>query len=106
MIIIHHGEIVADDKLSRLRAKSSDKQVIVVSFAENTEASDLQIPGVNRIEQNGPNSFRLFTVDAEKLRRNILQFALDKNLNIVSLQAESQSLETIFKQLTGKTLQG
>ncbi len=106
VIIIHQGEIVADDKLSRLRTKGSDNQVIVVSFAESIEPSSLQIPGVNRIEQNGLNSFRLFTADAEKLRRNILQFALDKNLSIVSLQAESHSLETIFKQLTGKTLPG
>ena len=106
VIIIHRGEIVADDKLSRLRASSGDHQVIVVSFAETLDPSGLRIPGVIRIEQNGPNSFRLFTEDAEKLRRGILQFALDRNLNIVSLQAESQSLETIFKQLTGKTLPG
>lgn len=103
VIIIHQGELVADDKLSSLRKGSSMKPAVVVSFSEKIEDSWLSsLPGVSQFERAGGNSYRLFTNDAESLRRSILELALSKNLNIVSLQSESQSLENIFKQLTGK----
>ena len=44
--------------------------------------------------------FNIQCSDAESVKKQILQLALDKNLNIVSLQSENQSLENIFKTLT------
>ena len=101
VIIIHRGQLVADDKLANLRRGASGQTAVLVSFAENIEEEKLRIRGVTRLEKMSSNSFRLYSDDTEALRRKILQFALDNNLNIVSLQAETQSLENIFKELTG-----
>jgi ABC-2 type transport system ATP-binding protein len=101
VIIIHRGQLVADDKLANLRRGASGQTTVLVSFAESIEEERLRIQGVNRLEKISSNSFRLYSDDTEALRRKILQFALDNHLNIVSLQAETQSLENIFKELTG-----
>ena len=101
VIIIHKGQLVADDQISKMRQSAGDQSVVTVSFSGKVEESDLVFPVVTRVERSGPDSFRLFTTDAESLRRMLLEMALAKNLSISSLQTESRSLETIFKQLTG-----
>ncbi len=107
VVIIHQGELVADDQLSNLRKGSSQQPAVAVSFSEKIDVQWLSsLPMVSRVESAGVNSFRLFTNEPETLRRSILELALSKNLNIISLQNESQSLENIFKQLTGKNTGG
>lgn len=107
VVIIHQGELVADDHLSNLRKGSSQQPAVAVSFSEKIDEQWLSsLPMVSRMESAGLNSFRLFTNEPETLRRSILELALSKNLNIISLQNESQSLENIFKQLTGKNTGG
>jgi len=44
--------------------------------------------------------WQLVTRDAESVRRQLLELALQNNLNIVSLQSENQSLEDVFRDLT------
>jgi ABC-2 type transport system ATP-binding protein len=107
VVIIHQGELVADDQLSNLRKGSSQQPAVAVSFSEKIDEQWLSsLPMVSRMESAGVNSFKLFTNEPETLRRSILELALSKNLNIISLQNESQSLENIFKQLTGKNSGG
>ena len=45
-------------------------------------------------------SFQLKTGNPEAVRKQLLELSLKNNLNIVSLQSESNSLEEIFKTLT------
>jgi ABC-2 type transport system ATP-binding protein len=102
IIIINKGTIVADNSLSKLREGSSNKDTVLVQFKENIDASSLrQLSGVDEVREIQPAGFRLQVTNAESVRKQILQLALDNNLNIVSLQSESQSLEDIFRGLTG-----
>jgi ABC-2 type transport system ATP-binding protein len=55
------------------------------------------VTGVNFISSS---AFNIQCTNAELVKKQILQLAIDKNLNIVSLQSENQSLENIFKTLT------
>jgi hypothetical protein len=45
------------------------------------------------------NTFRIQTNNAENLRKQILKLSIDRKLNIVSLQNESNSLEDLFRKL-------
>ena len=106
VIIINNGELVADDKLSNLQ-KGSEKQVSVkVEFKEavpidwlknlqNVSAVvNIQLPiAIGTI-------FNIQCSDAELVKKQILQLAIAKNLNIISLQSEGQSLEDVFRSLT------
>ncbi len=101
VIIINKGVLVADDKLSNLRKSNQDQHAVIVQFKEVVAKSALQnLPDVSTVEQLSTLIFKLSTSNPEALRKQILEFSLQHNLNIVSLQSESQSLEDVFRTLT------
>lgn len=101
VIIINKGKIIADDKLSLIQQNSSGNGYLQVTFAEPVTDTDLlAIPGITRVVAQKDGSWQLFTSQVDEVRKNLLQFALINNRNILSLQSNSQSLETIFRELT------
>jgi ABC-2 type transport system ATP-binding protein len=58
------------------------------------------IKEVSGIQQVTTSTFKLHTAKPEAVRKQILELSLQHNLNIVSLQSESQSLEDVFRSLT------
>lgn len=101
VIIIHKGKLVADSALADLRKSGGSQPAVVVVFTSVPSASKLAaLPGVISLMSVGDRGFRLETPGVEDLRRRLLEFALAENLGIESLQTESRSLESIFKQLT------
>jgi ABC-2 type transport system ATP-binding protein len=110
VIIIHKGKLVADDKLSNLQQGNKDKHVVLVQFKEAIDKTLLEkLNAVSGIEEmqvanlpSGQAGYKLQTANPEVVRKQILELALKNNLNIVSLQSESQSLEEIFRSLTNK----
>ena len=102
VIIINKGEIVADDKLENLQRRRADQHVVVVHFKEEVKASLFQdLANVSAVKQLNEHVYKLETSRPDEVRKQILQLALQHNLNIVSLQDESQSLEDVFRVLTG-----
>jgi ABC-2 type transport system ATP-binding protein len=101
VIIINHGELVADDKLSNLQKGNKENHVVVVQFKEHVDKKILEaLAGVSTVDEYQPSHFKLQTKDPEGVRKQILGVALQQNLNIISLQSENLSLESIFKTLT------
>lgn len=101
VIIINKGILVADDKLSNLQKGNKDNHVVIVQFKEAIDKSILEkIKDVSKVEEPQTSTFKLQTSNPELVRKHVLEIALQQNLNIVSLQSESQSLEHIFKSLT------
>jgi ABC-2 type transport system ATP-binding protein len=100
VIIINKGNIVANDTLSNLRNANNSSQKIVVQFAEQVSAVQLQqLAFAGAITQQGA-AFYITTQNATELRKAIVNFSVEQNLNIVSLQNETTSLENIFSTLT------
>jgi ABC-2 type transport system ATP-binding protein len=100
VIIINKGTIVADDALHNLQ-KTKTANVVKVQFKEPLEAEWLKrLPGVKTVNKDSATNWTLETDDAEVVRKSLLQFAVEQNLNIVSLQNESSSLEDVFRSLT------
>ncbi len=101
VIIINKGELVADDKLSNLQKGNKDNHVVIVQFKETIDKSTLEkIKEVSKVEEPQTSNFKLHTNNPETVRKQLMEIAVQQNLNIVSLQSESQSLEHIFKSLT------
>ncbi len=109
VIIINKGELVADDKLSNLQKVNQENHTVVVQFKEAVDKRLLEemkeVMAVEQFETTASASpgFKLQTGNPEVVRKQILELALQHNLNIVSLQSESQSLEDVFRSLTQKT---
>ncbi len=101
VVIINKGNIVADDTLSNLRAGNKTSHSITVDFAEEIDGNLLRnLQGVVEVTEHKPSSFTLQTQDPELVRKNLLSFSLENNLNILSLRSEHKSLEDIFRNLT------
>ncbi len=101
VIIINKGELVADDKLSNLQKGNKDNHVVIVQFKEAIDKSILErIKEISKVEEPQTSTFKLQTSNPEAVRKQLFEIALQQNLNIVSLQSESQSLSAIFKTLT------
>ncbi|RYY41725.1 MAG: gliding motility-associated ABC transporter ATP-binding subunit GldA [Chitinophagaceae bacterium] len=101
VIIINKGQIVADDRLDDLRRRNTANRVRV-SFQEPLESEWMRrIPGVTEVEKIDSRNWSLRTEEPEAVRKALLQLSVEQGLNIESLTTGSESLETIFRQLTG-----
>lgn len=101
VIIINKGQIVADDKLSNLQKTNKDSHIVIVQFKEVIDKDQLAgMKQVSKMEKADNNLFKLHTCDPEAVRKQILELALQQQLNIISLQSESRSLEDVFRSLT------
>jgi ABC-2 type transport system ATP-binding protein len=101
VIIINKGKLVADDRLENLSKGTAVKQVRV-SFREVLEPEWLsRLSSVSGATRKDSNTWILDTPDIEVLNKQLMEMALQHNLNIVSLQTESRNLEDIFRTLTG-----
>lgn len=100
-IIIHEGKIVANDSLQNLQHQKNEVVTVIVSFREQyLTPEQLKFNFVDRVEMITPGNFKLHTKQEQLVRKNLLAFALQENLNILSLQTEQKSLEEVFRQLT------
>ena len=103
VIIINKGQIVADDKLSNLHQRSSSS-VVRVQFKEALEQEWLKrltaVKSVNKIDSH---TWAIETSDPEAVRTGLKRLERENNLDIISLHSENQSLEKIFRILTGNT---
>ena len=101
VIIINKGQIVADDRLKNLQKNKGDQFQVRVSFQENVSISIFQkIPEVLIVRSISDTDIMLTTKDPETVRKQLLELTIAQNLNIISLQTESNSLEDIFRELT------
>lgn len=100
IIIINKGELVADDEINHLKSAGGAASVIAVRFnprpVENWANGMQSITGLKEV--NG--EFHLETREPDSLKKLILAYSLKNNLNIVSLDSYTNSLEDIFKKLT------
>lgn len=100
VIIIHQGNIVANDTLDRIR-HSGDRPSVTVTFRESVSADRWQaLTGIIRQTQLGTNEWQFETENPDALQKQILQLALQEGFNLVSLHTENRRLESIFRLLT------
>lgn len=101
VIIINKGTIVADDTLSNLQKVNNGQHIVVIQFKELVTLETLQqLDQIIKIEQAENAVYKIFTTNPESVRKQLVELSLKNNLNIVSLQSESNSLEEIFRNLT------
>ncbi|HZI68591.1 MAG TPA: ATP-binding cassette domain-containing protein, partial [Hanamia sp.] len=100
VIIISKGKIVADDTLHNLQSSNKKTHLVVVEFGSKTNIDLLRsLPSVESVEENN-NQYLLQTSDPESLKKMLLEFSLQNNLDILSLRTQQKSLEEVFRNLT------
>lgn len=97
-IIIKHGKIVADRMLQH---EKEDFQVIEVEFNYRIEEIALQqIPKLIKVENPKGFNYILYFETKHDMRSNVFDFAYDNGLKIIELKKKTQSLESLFLELT------
>ncbi|CAN5811167.1 gliding motility-associated ABC transporter ATP-binding subunit GldA [soil metagenome] len=98
VIIINKGNIVADDQLASLLNGSTS--TLKITFKEPLEAAWLErLPAILAVNKIDVYNWQVNAVDASLARKQVMQMAIDNNLNIAAIQ-ESGNLEAIFRSLT------
>lgn len=103
VIIINKGKIVADDTVANLQNANKQTQIVTVQFDAAINTEWLQtLNYVEKINELQSFKFNIQSPHPELIRKQLLTLSLQHNLNIVSLQTETQSLEDVFRILTSK----
>ena len=107
VIIINKGKLVADSQLSLLRAQNNDISSVAtirVAFRELPESALLEgLDGVQSVMHLSDGQWELQTSSPDRVKKQLMELALQNNWNIITLQSETRSLEDVFRQLTNPT---
>lgn len=100
VIIINKGNLVADDSVANLQQQGG-KTEVQVSFQRAADEELLRLlPGVENVYSPSANSYSITTTNADLVKKEVLQFALEQGLDVTALQTNRRSLEQIFRSLT------
>ncbi len=100
-IIINKGRIVADDSTTNLKQQKQKNNVLEVQFEDPVSADSLnKIKGIRNLRQISSRHWLIEYHKDENLRKNLMQWAMNKDINIASLQQKSLSMEEAFQELT------
>jgi ABC-2 type transport system ATP-binding protein len=100
VIIISGGNLVADGSIESLQS-AGPKTSLLLTLETTVRAEDFKgIKGLKGVQEAGAGRWRLEGEQPDALRRAVMQWALDRDVSISSLQAETQSLEDVFRNLT------
>ncbi|MFZ5552751.1 MAG: gliding motility-associated ABC transporter ATP-binding subunit GldA [Bacteroidota bacterium] len=103
VIIINKGKIVANDTTVNLQKEQVSRQVVYVEFDREVSRSKIQsVSGLRNVRHIKENEWVIESESKEDIRPVISRFALDNNMLVLTIRREEQSLEEVFKKLTGK----
>lgn len=101
VIIINNGEIVADKKLTDLKA--DQEQIIEVEFDYRVEDVFLKrLRHIQYVKNTHDFIYELTFSTKEDMRSTVFDFAHDNGLKILQLNQKNKNLESLFRELTAK----
>ncbi len=99
VIIIDRGKVVADQKLSALRA--GQEQIIEVEFDYRVEDVFLKrLPHVKSVRNIHDLLYEVTFDTQQDMRSAVFDFAHDNQLKILKLNQKNKNLESLFRELT------
>ena len=99
VIVLHQSKLVANTSIDQLRKPTEPSVRVVFEEDITPHLSDPFFQKLN-YEQVDKRALVIKSTDEQGVKKSILNFALDKGLNIQSLHTQEASLEEIFKLLT------
>jgi len=101
VVIINRGKVVADDKTSNITGRSRQKAIITVEFSGKVKKSELEkVEAVSKVIRIDDQKWVVESQGDEEVRGLLFRFAVSKDLTILSLNKEKESLEQVFHRLT------
>ena len=105
--IVDHGKLVALDSPRALKGSIPGSTVIEAQFMnapEDWEGNLEQLSGVNKVQPEGNNMYRILTNDGSRTTTDLVETAVRRNVVIKSLTVQSTTLDDVFVHYTGRQL--
>jgi ABC-2 type transport system ATP-binding protein len=102
VIIISKGRIVANDLTGNMSTYTlTEKSTVIIEFSEDTENDIFEdIVGIDTIKKIRPGTWLIETAHNQDIRGELFNFAVKKNMVIISLHRKDKKLEDVFRELT------
>jgi ABC-2 type transport system ATP-binding protein len=102
VIIIDHGKIVTDKKLTKLVTEEQE-QLIEVEFDKSIDEALLaNLAFIKTYKNTGGNNWLLTFATEEDMRPNVFDFAHENGLKTLQINLKNKNLEQIFREKTTK----
>lgn len=100
VIIINNGKIVKDNSLAEAQSKRHATVEVIFETTVNTIDLEQILLANNELQLLNESHFLIATQDATATKKRIMQKALEKEWNIVSINDYNERLEDVFKKAT------
>jgi len=100
VVIIHQGEIVAQDLLQNLKAGRGFTSVFLETEEQLHKEWFETLKGIKEIHQIRENELEFLIYEASDVRKELLTIVQDRNLSLLGIRLQERNLESIFHQLT------
>ncbi|NOR87188.1 MAG: gliding motility-associated ABC transporter ATP-binding subunit GldA [Bacteroidales bacterium] len=101
VIIINKGVLVADDHTENLHKLLGSTETIIVELDREVDLEDLKkIKGISEVTKKAENLYELKPEGSDDARKEIFQWAVQSEIQILSMAKKENNLENIFHQLT------
>ncbi len=102
VIIIDHGKIVTDKKLTKLVTEEQE-QLIEVEFDKSIDEAILaNLAYIKTYKNTGGNHWELTFATEEDMRPKVFDFAHENGLKTLQINLKNKNLEQIFREKTKK----
>lgn len=102
VIIINQGKLVADDSITGLHQMHKTTKAFIIKFKNDVSIDALKkIPGVKEVTALAKNQFRIATPIDVDIQEHVFNLAVQTKNIILEQKEEEQSLEHLFRELTG-----
>lgn len=104
--IVDHGKLVALDTPKNLKASVPGDNVIEVQFSggDSWEQRLTRLAGVQSVQPEGANMFRVMTANGGRTTTEIVEAALEAKVEIRALNVQTTSLDDVFIHYTGRAM--
>ncbi len=104
VIIINNGSIVANDTLQGIQqpqqATGTDLHIIQVQFESEIAIASLQLSVVENIVSINPTTFEIYTQNPQEVRKQLMQWSVNTQNDILNITSNQRNLEARFRDLT------
>jgi ABC-2 type transport system ATP-binding protein len=104
--IVDHGQLIAAGPKKELLGRLSGASAVQLTLDRTDDMLVEKLKGVPYVESvtKGEGTLTLFARDASDILGNVVATTLAEKAQILSLDVQEPNLETVFLQLTGRTL--
>lgn len=101
IIIINRGKLVANDTTEVLTQQLQGQRMVALELVRPMDIALVRgLKGVERVEQQAPASYRIYTKDSIDIREALFRLAVQHDNPILSLTHARRDLEEVFRSLT------